>query len=93
MDFSKKVNFRCPLPPRRPQTRGKYKALPVRRTYIDKEDGRKRALGILAIEDKIVQQAVCTILNQIYETDFVKLVMDFEKDETSTKRWMRYMWE
>ncbi len=58
---------------------GKYKALPVRRTYIDKEDGRKRALGIMAIEDKIVQQAVCTILNQIYETDFVNFSYGFRQ--------------
>jgi group II intron reverse transcriptase/maturase len=64
---------------------GKYKALPVRRTYIDKEDGRKRVLGILAIEDKIVQQAVCTILSQIYETDFVKFSYGFRKGRNQHK--------
>jgi retron-type reverse transcriptase len=37
---------------------------------IAKADGRKRPLGIAALEDKIVQQAVVTILNQIYEVDF-----------------------
>ena len=30
----------------------------------------ERPLGIAALEDKIVQQAVVTILNEIYETDF-----------------------
>ena len=35
-----------------------------------KADGRQRPLGIAALEDKIVQQAVVTILNQIYEVDF-----------------------
>jgi group II intron reverse transcriptase/maturase len=38
--------------------------------YIPKADGRQRPLGIAALEDKIVQQAVVTILNEIYEVDF-----------------------
>src|SRR5437868_13918527 len=38
--------------------------------FIPKADGRQRPLGIAALEDKIVQQAVVTILNQIYEVDF-----------------------
>src|SRR5215471_17024382 len=51
--------------------RGVYRALPSRRVYLQKEDGRQRPLGVAALEDKIVQQAVVTILNQIYEEDFL----------------------
>ena len=50
--------------------RGAYRALPSKRRWIPKSNGQQRPLGIAALEDKIVQQAVGTVLNPIYEEDF-----------------------
>lgn len=51
--------------------RGAYRAKPVKRSYILKEDGRQRPLGVTALEDKIAQHATVEVLNAVYETDFL----------------------
>jgi group II intron reverse transcriptase/maturase len=60
--------------------RGAYRAKPVRRVYIDKADGRKRPLGVPALEDKIVQRSVVEVLNAIYEVDFLGFSYGFRPE-------------
>ena len=54
-----------------------YRAQPLRRIYIPKDDGRQRPISIPSLEDKIVQRAAVTLLEAIYEQDFLECSYGF----------------
>jgi RNA-directed DNA polymerase len=61
---------------------GSFKAMPSKRIWIPKPDGRQRPIGIAVLEDKIVQHAVVVVLNQIYEEDFLSFSYGFRPERS-----------
>jgi RNA-directed DNA polymerase len=57
--------------------KGQYRAQPLRRVYIPKEDGRQRPISVPSLEDKILQKATVELLNAIYEQDFLECSYGF----------------
>lgn len=69
-EYDEQLEERLPNLHERVQS-GRYRAMPSKRIWIAKPDGRQRPIGIAVLEDKIVEHAVAQVLTRIYEEAFL----------------------
>lgn len=62
--------------------RGAYRAKPARRAYVPKADGRQRPIGVVVLEDKIVQRSAAEVMSAIYEVDFLGFSYGFRPERS-----------
>jgi group II intron reverse transcriptase/maturase len=62
---------------------GKYRAPSIRRVYVPKDKTSKRPIGIPTIRDKVLQSAVLSVLDPIYEEDFKDFSYGFRRKRSA----------
>ena len=71
---------------------GEYYAPPAKRSYIPKDDGKQRPIGIMTMEDKVLQRGVSMVLEDIYEQEFYDFSFGYRKGRSQHQA-LEVIWE